>query len=269
MRGRGAGDTARATASSVWLIAAGVLWLILRRRARSSQHRARMLRSHRDFSAPRGGTVRCRCMATTDEAVAATTRLRELLDQQHRLEARLDQVRAEERAAGIALEQASRELVELERAAASGTVKLSAAKRQAAEDHVLRCRMAFEAPWPQRREAVALAIQDAQRAVAVFTGANLDALLADLEAQGRRVVEKVDEACRQLLDAYAERAAVEQATFQMLSRVGRVEPRDVRRTQAEQVAAAAEALLQRGGEPWPEVLHRPHEARHVEAVPAA
>jgi hypothetical protein len=195
-------------------------------------------------------------------ATAAHQELTELLQRQGRLKARADEIAAEERAALAAVKVASDALIALERTAASGT-KVSAAKRTEAEDALLQVRSTAAAPWAERRQAAGLAAADARQAVAVYVGQHLDPLLAELETEGRQAAEEVDAAARQLLGAYAERAAVEQRTFSLLSLIGRVQPGDVRRTQAEPVAAAAEALLQRGGERWPEVLRRPNEPRHT------
>lgn len=171
--------------------------------------------------------------------------------------------------AGAAVQEASDQLVALEREAASGG-KVTLAKRREAEDELLRAKTAALAPWAERRAAARLAVEDARHDVARFVGANLDALLADLGAEGRAAAARLDAAAQAVLDAYGERADVEQRTHALIALVGRVRPGDVAPARSDQLATEAHRLLDGGGERPPDVLHRPDQPRHtaVAAVPA-
>jgi hypothetical protein len=202
---------------------------------------------------------------------AETTRLTELLNEQQRLEARVDAVGAEERAAATAAHEASDQLIALERAAASGA-KVSQARRHEAENSLLQARSTAAAPWGERRRAAQLAVEDARQAVAAHVGANLDALLADLELEGRQAADAVDAAAQAVLDAHGQRADVEARTIRLLALTGhRMQPGDVQRGHSDELAGQAERLLLQGGEAPPSVRHRPGEPRHgaMAAVPAA
>jgi hypothetical protein len=198
-------------------------------------------------------------------ATAATEELAGLLERQHQLAAHVDQINADEREAVAAAREASERLVAIERAAAGGE-KVSEAKRREAEDALLQARTAAAAPWSERRLAAELAARDARQAVAVFVGANLDALLTDIAVDGERAAAAIDAAAQALLDAYSARMEVEARTFALLATVRRPQPGDVARTRAEPVAREAERLLTGGGERAPDVLVRPGEPRHAEAV---
>jgi hypothetical protein len=78
----------------------------------------------------------------------------------------------------------------------------------------------------------------------------------------------VDDAARELIDAYAARQAVEQRVFALAGVVRTPRPGDVARTRAEAVAREAEALLQRGGEEAPALVTDPRQPRHGQAVAA-
>ena len=198
-------------------------------------------------------------------ANAATEELARVLDHQRQLEARVGEVDAEARAASEAVQAASAVLVALERRAAGGE-KVTAAGRREAEDRLLQARSRAAAPWSERRRAAQLAAQDARRATAAFVAEHLDALLADLEAEGRAAAGAFDAAARAVPDAHAARAAVEQRTFGLISLPGRVQPGDVARSRGEQLAREAERLLIAGGEQPPDVLQRPDGPRHGTVV---
>lgn len=193
--------------------------------------------------------------------------LAELLERQQRLAARLDELGAEERAAHAAAEAARAALIELERQAAAGE-KVSAGKRQEAEDALLQERSRAMAPWPERRAALQAAAQDAQAATAAFVGAHLDALLAGLAERGAQNAEVMNTAAAQVVAAHEERQRIEQETFALVGMVRTPRPGDVARSRAELLVAEAQKLLEQGGEQGPAVLVRPDQPRHATAVPA-
>jgi hypothetical protein len=82
-------------------------------------------------------------------------------------------------------------------------------------------------------------VEDVRLEVTRFVGANLDALLAELEEQGREAAAAVDTAAQSVLDAFARRMNVEASVFALLAHIGRVLPGDVQRWCTDRGAAAA------------------------------
>jgi hypothetical protein len=192
------------------------------------------------------------------------TELASLLERQQQLLAKVDELDATQREAAAAVARASDELVRLERAALGGQ-KITPRARAEAEQALSAARVEAAQPLRERRAAAQQASEDARAAAQVYVGEHLDALLADLGADGRRAVEAIDAAAEALLANFDARAAVEQRTFALISMVRPVRPGDVQRARSEPVAAAARALLDQGGEVPPDVLVRPDEPRQVVA----
>ena len=203
----------------------------------------------------------CRTLSGMD-ASPASVELARLLQRQAELEARVDHVSAEERAAAAAVQEASDALVSLERAAAGGE-KISEAARRKAEDVLLQARTTAASPWGERRKAARLAADDARQEVALYVAEHVDALLADVGERGERAARAEDAAAEALLAAYEERQAAERETFDLLGYVRRARPGDVARSRAEQLVAEARKLIEQGGEQAPTVLVRPGEPRYT------
>ena len=211
-------------------------------------------------------------MTAKPAQLGATDELAQLLDRQAQLAARVDAITAAEREAAQAVEAASAALVELERSAAAGggSGSAGARRRAAAEDALLQARATAASPWPERRKAAQLAVEDARVTIQRFVGENLDPLLADLAERGEQAAQEADASAEAFLAAFAKRQGIEQETFALLGLVHQPRPGDVERARGDRLAAEAEKLLQQGGERPPTVLVRPGEPRHanINAVPA-
>lgn len=203
--------------------------------------------------------------ASTPAQRPASADLAELLDRQRTLAARVDAISAAEREAASAVEAASAALVELERSAAAGGESGSAGarRRAAAEDRLLQARTSAAAPWPERRAAAALAVEDCRVTIQRFVGENLDPLLDELAERGEQAAREEDASAEAFLAAYAKRQGIEQETFELLGLVHQPRPGDVVRSAGDQLAAEAQKLLEAGGERPPTVLVRPGEPRHA------
>jgi hypothetical protein len=171
--------------------------------------------------------------------------------------ARLAEVEAEARTSALAAQQASEALIAHEREGGSAT------KRRELERALADARAKAGEPWAERRQAAALAVEDARVALSAYAQEHADELLEDVAVRGRAAAAAVDAAAQAVRDAYALRQQVEAETFALLALAGsRNRPGDVRSTRAEAIAAECERLLMQGGEAWPEVLARPGQPRH-------
>jgi hypothetical protein len=160
---------------------------------------------------------------------------------------RVDQIDAEERAATVAVREASDELIRLERAAAAGE-KISVAARSKAEEALLQAKTAALAPWAERREAARQTLRDAERAIGGFTRDHLAELVENDEAGCRAAAAKFDGLLRDLIDAHRAREEAAQRLGATLARVRPAEFGDIALSRAGEVVRAAEALLRGGGE---------------------
>jgi hypothetical protein len=105
------------------------------------------------------------------------------------------------------------------------------------------------APWSIRRDGASRAVMDCDREVRAFVTENLPALVADGEAAGREIAQKINELVAALVAAFSEREQIESALGQLLVRAaGRVSPGDVSYSAASGLATAARELVASGGE---------------------
>jgi hypothetical protein len=184
----------------------------------------------------------------------ASAELARLIAVQHDLAERVDAITADERTAHAGARAASEALVELERAGANGE-KITAARRAAAEDELLKAKSAALAPWPERREAARRAAGDAQREVALFARDNLADLLADLNAEAKATAAEMDRAAAAVVAAHEARASVEARMFSVLRLIGPTTPADVQRGRSEALVHEAQRLIGLGGELPPVAAH--------------
>jgi len=165
-------------------------------------------------------------------------------------------IEAEARQATAEVVRLSEELADLERRAARGE-QVSAKARTEAEQALTRARVRHGEPWAERLAGVQAAIRDADREMRVFVSEHLDALAAELAEDAEAAAETVNRACHSLGLAYSERMRVEQQTLALAAIVGITSPGAVARTKAEAAVAAANTLLQGGGEAAPILVVRP------------
>jgi chromosome segregation ATPase len=168
----------------------------------------------------------------------------------HRDEARrrVDQLEADQRAAVEEREKARGALIEAERTG------VSAAERKKLEDELVAAEAHAAERWPERIEGARRAVRDADAEIQVYARANLPALIEEVEAEGRAVVERINGLAAELVAACQERSAVEARLFSTLSLTGRTNrPGDVNRGRSDAIASALAAFLRDGGEVAPQV----------------
>jgi hypothetical protein len=179
------------------------------------------------FLAPRGDAAK--------ELVA-------LLERRESLVAKLDDLDRQQRAATAAASEASSALAQLEPRALGGE-KIAAAERRRLEDALAAARATAAEPWAERRAGAREAVGDCQRQVQAHVGEHLGELLDELGEDGERAARAVDAGAAAILDAYAERARVEQAITTLAAMVRPPRVGDISRTRAEKLHAAASELL--------------------------
>jgi hypothetical protein len=185
------------------------------------------------------------------------------LRERHReLELRVREIDGQQRAAQEAVTQAREALVQPEEAALSGE-KVSAQRRAEVERTLTQAQLEAAAPWSERRTAAQRAVADANRAIVFYVGENLTTLLDELREDGEAAAAAVDAAAAAVVDAVQSRAAVEQATFKLLSTIRTTRPGDVQRSRSEGLAKEAGRLLDSGGERAPVVLGQTREPSPV------
>jgi hypothetical protein len=196
---------------------------------------------------------------TAAKELAALVNRRASLDER---EGELDQ---QQRAATAEVELMRARLADLERAAVSGD-KVDEKTRREAEEALTRARLKAAEPWAERREGVRAAMREADQAVTTFVGAHFDELLAELREDAENAAEDLNRACARVVDAYAERARVEQCVTSLCAIIRHPRPGDIAYTRAAAVAKEAETLLLEGGEAAPLPRVDPRQPRHAEAV---
>jgi hypothetical protein len=204
----------------------------------------------------------------TDGRSQETVELAALRERAAKLEARVDEFEREQREAVQAAGVASQRLADVERRAGLGE-KVSAATRRDAEHELMRARAAAAEPWAERIAGARAAARDARAAVQAFVGQNLEPLVAELEQDGERAAQAVDDAARALLAAYGERMAVEQQVWALISMVRPSRPGDIERTRSESLVDEARRLLAGDGERPPRLLVDPRAPRHAAQGAAA
>jgi hypothetical protein len=203
-----------------------------------------------------------------DDPNAALAKLHEA---RGRAAARVDGLETDWRAAVAAAQAASAALAQAER------TDISAAQRNRLEEELAAAIARQAEPWEERVAGARAALRDADSAVREHITRHLPALVADEEAAGQEIAQKINELVAALVAAFSEREQVEAMLGQLLVRAaGRVSPGDVTYSRAADVAVACRALLDSGGEtavmvnrthaPWDRLLGS--EAEAEAAVPA-
>jgi hypothetical protein len=177
-------------------------------------------------------------------------------------EAKVDSLRAEQRTTAATRELARTALIQAER---DGTTP---AQRTKLEKALGEAETRASQRWAERIEGARQAARDAQFELQRFTAEHLTELVAQVEADGERATEKVNTAATALVEAFNEREQVAAQIAALASQAGRINPGDVSRSAAEGAAQAAAALIQRGGEVAPTLLHDPRKPQHPEVVSA-
>jgi hypothetical protein len=162
---------------------------------------------------------------------------------------RVEQLERDQRAAGQARQEARAALVEAERRGAAP------ADRKKLEQTLADAEARASEPWPERIEGARAAARDLTGERRQLVAHNLLSLAEAVEADGGSAASAINEHCAGLIAAYHRRQELEQRLFTLASTVRVTEPGDVSRSKADQLAKAAMALLQAGGE-TPPVLRR-------------
>jgi chromosome segregation ATPase len=183
----------------------------------------------------------------------AAGELARLIGSRADLEAKLDQLDREQRAASEDVARLSAELTALEKHALEG-VEVTRAQRRKAEDALAKARAAHAAPWGERRQALREAINGHQGRVQAFAAAHFAELVAEVEQDGAEAAERVDAAAEKLVEAAHERDRAAQRLDALNATVrGRSRPGDVARSHGEALLREATQLLQEGGEVAPKL----------------
>jgi hypothetical protein len=188
---------------------------------------------------------------------SAAERLAELLAERERIRTRVAEVDSQQREATAAAQQASDELIELERKGGR-----PGAQRSKLEQTLAEARARAAEPWAERIEGARQRARDAHGAVQRFVGEHLTELVESREVNGRIAAQALTDAAQAILAAHAERERVAREIAELCSLVARVSPGDVSYSRAEGLARAAGDLLQAGGEEPPVLQRDPREPRH-------
>lgn len=186
-----------------------------------------------------------------------------LVDQRARATARVEELESQARAAGQAAAEASTALAEFERKGGSAN------KRRELEAALAEAKASASQPWHERVEGARAAVRDAQAELQKFQGDNLAELIEALQVEGEVAASKIDAACEELVAAFGERERIAREISLTAMAVGRIRPGDVSATHAEQLVAAARALLEAGGEARPVLRHDPRQPRYGPPLPPA
>jgi hypothetical protein len=198
----------------------------------------------------------------TDNAQSASQTLAELVEARHRARAAVDAIEAEQRTASEAAQAASERLTDLERRALGGE-KVSAATRREAEEALAEARAKAAEPWGERIAGAQAALRDATARLQQASAQHLDELVEGLEQDGEAAASKVNEAAAALVAAHQERERVASEISMLCATAGaRVRPGDVAYSRAEELARAAAALLDAGGEVPPALRRDPRQPVH-------
>jgi hypothetical protein len=191
----------------------------------------------------------------------ASAELAKLQEARARATARVDGLEADWRAAVTAAQDASAALAHAER------VGVSESKRSTLEERLAAAKARAAEPWAERVEGSRAAVRDADRAVSAFVNEHFSELLEAKEADGRIAAEKEDVAAAAQLAAYRQREAVAAEIASLASLVSTTAPGDVTYSKADELARAAVALIEGGGEepprlrrdrePWATLLAQP------------
>lgn len=191
----------------------------------------------------------------------AAKELAALLERRESLAGKLDDLDRRQRAATEAATEASVQLADLERRALGGQ-KVAATDRRRLEEALASARAAAGEPWAERRAGTREAIAECERRVQASVVEHLGELLDELGEDAERAARAVDAGAAAVVEAYGERARVEQAITALAAMVRPPRVGDISRTRAEKLYGAASELLHGGGEDAPRLLVDPRAPRH-------
>jgi predicted NACHT family NTPase len=174
-----------------------------------------------------------------------------LLAHEHELREHIHTVDAQTRAAGAELTSAREHLIQLE--AGSPTAK----QRADAERRLAAASEQAGKPWLERRAGAERAAATAHQQAQTYVADNLDAIIDELEENGRAAADQVDQAAGQFLAAVAARAAADQTAHAVLSLGARIQPGDIAGARSDEAAIAVRRLLEQGGEAAPTLRREP------------
>lgn len=192
----------------------------------------------------------------------SATELAALVAKRGEAQRRVDELEAEQRAAGVARAEARAQLVEAER---RGVRASERAKLERMLDDAERRPSVLGA----RIEGARHARRDCDAEVARHVGEHLTELVAGREQAGEAAVADLNAAAEALVAAYERREAIAAEISQLASMVGAVQPGDVSRSRSEAIARAAADLLRTGGETAPTLDRDPREPKYGTAPVAA
>jgi hypothetical protein len=195
----------------------------------------------------------------------AAHELATLVARRHELDAREGELDQQQRAATAEVELMRTKLADLERADAAGE-QVSSQARAKAERALTEARARAGGPWAEKRAGIHAAMREADQAVTSHVAENLDELLGELAEDAQAAAAETNRACARLIDAYAERARVEQRVTSLCAIIRHPRPGDIVYTRAAAVAREAERLLAEGGEAAPLPRVDPREPRHGEMI---
>jgi hypothetical protein len=201
--------------------------------------------------------------ATVTDATDVTVELEQLTARRRKLADHLAQVEAGSRDAVGDLMAARQELGRLEADAIVGTV--SPKDRSQVERALDKAQARRDEPWPERLEGARAALRDADRNVAEFAAANVDALIANAEQQVEPHVARVNALAVELDQAIVEASQAALLIGQMLTLAGiQARPNAVAPMRTDALRITLDEFTTAGGQP-PVVLDRRYVPALVEA----
>ena len=200
--------------------------------------------------APGPSAILSRMRSAITERGEAMVALARLADQEAQLRARVDQVTTDARRAQEALAEAREHLVAIERAA--GPDGPSAQERSTAEKRLAQAERAAAAPWRERFAGAERAAADAHHEVVLHAAEHFDALIDELEENGRAAAEQVDHAAEAFLAATARLTEAQQRLIEVVALTGRaMRPHDITQPKSDQARLAVQGFVETGGEEPP------------------
>jgi DNA repair exonuclease SbcCD ATPase subunit len=199
--------------------------------------------------------------AVVSTELSATEELARLAEKRSQAGTRIAELEQAWKTANQALADARLALVDLERRGGSS------AERGKREKTLADCEAKAAEPWAERLEGARQAAHDLDQQRRQLIVEHLDELVGALEADGQAAAERLNDHARGVLDAYAEVHRIAGQISALASQVGRMQPGDVSRTRADQLARQASAVLDAGGEEPPRLKRDPRAPRHAAQIP--
>jgi hypothetical protein len=170
-----------------------------------------------------------------------------LQEERNRAAARISNLEAEWRAAQASVAQASAALAEVERHGGSATT------RHKAEKALSEAQALAGQPWAERVEGARRGARDSDAAIRAHTAANLPELVEEVEERGQEVADRINASLASIVADHGELEHIAAELGRLLTAVSVPGSMDVSRSESEQVARAAAAVIGAGGEVGPRV----------------